>query len=186
MSDRNGLGPAGALPGPPSRVRMLSVLVEDHPGVLTRVGGMIMRRGFNIRGLSVGASGATGRSRMTLFVDAGYAEADQVAKQLDKLIEVIAIADLTDEPVAERELLLARLDVHVKGRDAALAAIDSVGGRVTEDGPDSVVVEVTGGSAAIDSAVDTLRRHGLRDLARSGPVAIRKNTVNEAEGVEPA
>src|ERR1041385_2814766 len=75
----------------PSRLRILTAVVVDHPGVLTRVAGMVRRRGFNIQGLSVGPTDEHGRSRMTLTVDAGHAEVDQVQKQLERLIEVIEI-----------------------------------------------------------------------------------------------
>src|SRR5215510_647514 len=75
----------------PERLRVLTAVVEDHPGVLTRVSGMIRRRGFNIQSLSVGPTDAPGRSRLTLTVDAGHAEVDQVQKQLDRLVEVIEV-----------------------------------------------------------------------------------------------
>ena len=163
-------------PGADERVRMLSVLVEDHPGVLTRVGGMIMRRGFNIQGLSVGPSDRAGRSRMTLSVHAGHAEADQVAKQLDKLIEVIEISDLTDEEVVEHELMLARVDVAPEAREGLLATVAARGGRLVGGGGTSLVFEVTGSPAQLESVLEVLRPHRLRDLARSGPVAIRSGS----------
>src|SRR5919109_1287111 len=94
-----------------SRLRVLTAVVEDHPGVLSRVSGMIRRRGFNIQGLSVGPTGMPGRSRMTLTVDAGHAEVDQVEKQLDRLIEVLEIEDLTEAPRINRELALVKLAV---------------------------------------------------------------------------
>ena len=91
------------VPNPaPERLRVLTAVVEDHPGVLTRVSGMIRRRGFNIQGLSVGPTGQPGRSRLTLTVDAGHAEVDQVQKQLERLIEVIEVSDLTEAPRLSR------------------------------------------------------------------------------------
>src|ERR671938_759664 len=93
----------------PSRLRVLTAVVEDRPGVLSRISGMIRRRGFNIQGLSVGPTGVPGRSRLTLTVDAGHAEVDQVEKQLDRLIEVLEIEDLTDAPRLSRELALVKL-----------------------------------------------------------------------------
>src|SRR3981081_2264394 len=94
---------------PVTRLRVLSAVVEDHPGVLARVSGMIRRRGFNIQGLAVGPTNRPGRSRMTLTVDAGHAEVDQVEKQLDRLIEVVEIADITGQSKHVRELVLAKL-----------------------------------------------------------------------------
>src|ERR1700694_3765439 len=113
-----------------SRLRVLTAVVEDHPGVLSRVSGMIKRRGFTIQGLSVGPTGVPGRSRMTLTVDAGHAEVDQVEKQLDRLIEVLEIEDLTETPRINRELALVRLAVTEPSRAAALAVIEEEGGRV--------------------------------------------------------
>src|SRR5437763_4623103 len=92
------------------RLRLLAVTVENHPGVMSRVSGMIRRRGFNIQTITVGPSTVEGRSRMTLTVDAGHAEVDQVAKQLDRLVEVISVEDITEAPTYSRELLIARLD----------------------------------------------------------------------------
>src|ERR1700716_1204698 len=92
-------------------LRVLTAVVEDNPGVLMRVSGMIRRRGFNIQGLSVGPTNRAGRSRMTLTVAAGPAEVDQVQKQLDRLIEVIEIEDVTEAPKVSRELALVKLAV---------------------------------------------------------------------------
>src|ERR1700724_622299 len=114
-------------------LRVLSAVVEDHPGVLSRVSGMIRRRGFNIHGLSVGPTGVPGRSRMTLTVDAGHAEVDQVEKQLDRLIEVLEIEDLTETPRINRELALVKLAVDEESRSRALTEIDRLGGRVLDE-----------------------------------------------------
>src|ERR1700704_2167864 len=93
----------------PARLRLRAVTVDNPPGVMSRVSGMIRRRGFNIQTITVGPSTVVGRSRMTLTVDAGYAEVDQVAKQLDRLVEVIAVEDITEAATYSRELLIARL-----------------------------------------------------------------------------
>src|ERR1700730_5863365 len=113
-----------------SSLRVLTAVVEDHPGVLSRVSGMIRRRGFNIQGLSVGPTGVPGRSRMTLTVDARHAEVDQVEKQLDRLIEVLEIEDLTEVPHISSELALVKLAVDEESRSRALTEIDRLGGRV--------------------------------------------------------
>src|SRR5918912_3481928 len=123
----------------PSRLRVLTAIVEDNPGVLSRVSGMVRRRGFNIQGLSVGPTGVPGRSRMTLTVDAGHAEVDQVEKQLDRLIEVLEIEDLTDSPRLSRELALAKLAVTGPQRERAVVAVDRFRGRVVDSGPEHVV-----------------------------------------------
>jgi acetolactate synthase-1/3 small subunit len=166
-------GPAG--PGARgSRLRVLTAVVEDHPGVLTRVAGMIRRRGFNIQGLSVGPTDEHGRSRMTLTVDAGHAEVDQVKKQLDRLVEVLEIEDLTEVPNLSRELVLVKLAVTGPRRDRAVADIDRFGGRVVDVAPEHVIVEVSGEFDSVERFLEALRPYGVVDVARSGPVAMSK------------
>jgi acetolactate synthase I/III small subunit len=160
----------------PNRLRVLSLIVEDHPGVLERVASQVRRRGFNIAALSVGPV-SEGRSRMTVTVDAGHAEVDQVAKQVDKLIEVIDVHDLTDEPLIARELVVARLVVDAGARDAAVAAVAQAGGRVVDTVNGSIIVEFTTEPARIEELLTILRPLGLSELARSGPVAMRRTPL---------
>ncbi|MBO0705032.1 MAG: acetolactate synthase small subunit, partial [Candidatus Dormibacteraeota bacterium] len=112
------------MPTSSASLRVLSVEVENNPGILFRVAGMIRRRGFNIEGLSVGRTDRPGRSRMTLTVDAGAAEVDQVEKQLDRLIEVIEIEDLTEQPRLTFQLVLVKLGVTGEARAQAVAEVD--------------------------------------------------------------
>ncbi|MGH7777958.1 MAG: acetolactate synthase small subunit [Candidatus Dormibacterales bacterium] len=156
------------------RTRVLTVLLEDHPGALFRVSGLIRRRGFNIQALSVGRTEAAGVSRMTLTVDPGHAEADQVSKQLGKLIEVLEVADLTGEPMVSRELAVIKVAAAPEGRPALLRAVESSGGRIVDVTRDVVIVELAADSERIDAFVEMLRPHGIRALARTGPVALRR------------
>src|SRR5204863_7542791 len=94
----------------PDRVRVLSILVEDGQNTLTKIAGAVRRRGFHIRGLSIGPSRVAGRSRITLEVEHGHAEADQVRKQLERLVEVVEVEDLTGDEVHSRELVVAKVD----------------------------------------------------------------------------
>jgi acetolactate synthase-1/3 small subunit len=174
-------GPAAQQPAAPglkgsrgSSLRVLTAVVQDNPGVLTRVAGMVRRRGFNIQGLSVGPTDAHGRSRMTLTVDAGHAEVDQVKKQLDRLIEVIATEDLTDAPKLSRELAMVKLAVTGPLRDRAVADVDRFGGRVVDAAPEHVIVEVSGELDSVERFLEALRPYGVVDVARSGPVAMSK------------
>jgi acetolactate synthase-1/3 small subunit len=153
-------------------LRVLTAVVENNPGVLSRMSGMIRRRGFNIHGLSVGPTNDASRSRMTLAVDAGHAEVDQVEKQLDRLIEVIEIEDLTDEPKLVRQMALVKLAVSGPPRDRAVAEVDRFGGRVLETGPEQVIVEVSGEFDRVEQFLEVLSDYGIVDLARSGPVAM--------------
>src|SRR5207245_4337069 len=95
------------------KVRVLSVLVEDGPNTLSKVSGVIRRRGFHVRSITVGPSQEPGRSRLTLQVDHGHAEADQVRKQLERLVEVVEVEDLTGHEVHSRELVVAKLSASV-------------------------------------------------------------------------
>jgi acetolactate synthase I/III small subunit len=162
---------------PLSSLRVLTAVVVDHPGVLTRVAGMIRRRGFNIQGLSVGPTDENGRSRMTLTVDAGHAEVDQVQKQLDRLIEVIEVEDLTEASKLSRELALVKLAVTGPQRDRAVAEVDRFGGRVVDASAEHVIVEVSGEFDRVERFLELLRPYGVTDLARSGPVAMSREVA---------
>jgi acetolactate synthase-1/3 small subunit len=162
-------------------LRVLTAVVEDNPGVLTRVAGMIRRRGFNIQGLSVGPTDELGRSRMTLTVDAGHAEVDQVQKQLERLIEVIAVEDLTESPKLSRELALVKLAVTGGERERVLAEVDRFGGRVVDAAAANVIVEVSGEFDQVERFLDALRPHGIVELARSGPVAMSREVANDEQ-----
>jgi acetolactate synthase-1/3 small subunit len=150
------------------RVRILSVLVEDNSNTLSKVSGLIRRRGFHVRAISVGASSEPGRFRMTLEVDAGHAEADQVFKQLERLVDVVSVEDLTDHDVHSRELVVARV--------GALEVSELVrkGAKVLESSPGWTTVEFAGEGDEVDNFVDELRRHGILDVVRSGPVVMRR------------
>ena len=146
------------------RLRLLAVTVENHPGVMSRVSGMIRRRGFNIQTVTVGPSTVEGRSRMTLTVDAGHAEVDQVAKQLDRLIEVIAVEDITEAPTFSRELVIARLET-------VPPTVEQYGARKVGDN----LVELTADTETIEDFIEFLKPFGIQELARTGPVAMRRH-----------
>lgn len=144
------------------RVRVLRLIVEDHPGVMSRVTGQIRRRGFNIETISVGPLPTPGRSRMTLTVDAGTSEVDQVAKQLDRLVEVIEVEDITEAPTVRRELVLAKLS-------GSPPVVEQFGARLLSDR----LVELTADSDTVDEFIEFLEPYGIEELARTGPVAMR-------------
>lgn len=168
-----------------SRLRILTAVVEDHPGVLSRVSGMIRRRGFNIQGLSVGPTGEPGRSRMTLSVDAGHAEVDQVEKQLDRLIEVIEVEDLTEQPRLVREMALVKLSVSGPLRERAVEEVDSFGGRVLDAAGGHVIVEICGDIQRVECFLERLRHYGILELARSGPVAMHSGPLRQPRTAAP-
>lgn len=150
------------------RVRVLSVLVVDGPNTLTKVSGAIRRRGFHVRAISVGASQEPGRIRLTLQVDHGHAEADQVRKQLERLVEVIEVEDLTEHEVHTRELVVAKVSA------ADLAGLLERGAKVLHRGSDGTTVEFSGEGPEVGEFVDELAKHGIVDVVRSGPVVMRR------------
>ena len=150
------------------RIRVLSLLVEDGSSTLTKVAGMIRRRGFHVRAITVGPSGERGRIRMTLQIDAGHAEADQVRKQLERLVEVVEIEDLTEHDVHRRELVVARVAA------SAVPGLVAKGARVLEPGPITTTIEFAGDGDEVGTFVEDLRRHGNLDVVRSGPVVMRR------------
>ncbi len=152
-----------------TRVRVLSVLVEDGSNTLSKVSGLIRRRGFHVRSISVGPSRHPGRSVMTLTVDCGHAEVDQVRKQLERLVEVVEVEDLTGHEVHSRELVVAKVSA------AEVAGLVSRGARVIETGPTGTTVEFAGEEKDVGDFVDELMRHGILDVVRSGPVVMRRS-----------
>jgi len=152
----------------PDRIRVLSVLVEDGPNTLSKVSGLIRRRGFHVRSIAVGPSRQPGRSRITLQIDHGHAEADQVRKQLERLVEVIEIEDVTGQLVHSRELVVAKV------KSSEVAGLVEKGAKVLDTGPDGTTVEFAGEGKDVGDFIDELFQHGVLDVARSGPVVMRR------------
>jgi len=154
--------------GKETRIRVLSLLVEDGQNTLTKVSGVIRRRGFHVRGISVGPSRQPGRSRITLQIDHGHAEADQVRKQLERLVEVVEVEDLTGDEVHSRELIVAKVAA------SELEALLQRGAKVLSTGPDGTTVEFSGDADEVGDFVNELARHGIVEVVRSGPVVMRR------------
>ena len=150
------------------RVRVLSVLVEDGSNTLSKISGLIRRRGFHVRSISVGPSRQPGRSRMTLTVDSGHAETDQVRKQLERLVEVIEVEDVTGENVHSRELVVAKVNA------SQVDALVERGAKVLNTAADGTTVEFAGEGKDVGDFIDELMQHGVLDVARSGPVVMRR------------
>ncbi len=155
-----------------SQTRLLSVLVENRPGVLNRVASMIRRRGFNIDALSVGPTEDEFVSRMTIAVHVGKQQATQATKQLAKLIDVITIDDITGLRNVSHELLLIRMHAPPERRREILEVVEIFRGRVVDVASSSVIVEVTGSSEKIENFIDLMRPYGIKEVARSGAVAL--------------
>jgi acetolactate synthase-1/3 small subunit len=155
-----------------SQSRLLSVLVENKPGVLNRVASMVRRRGFNIDSLSVGPTEDASVSRMTIAVHVGRQQAEQATKQLAKLVDVISIDDVTGQRVVAHELLLLRMHAPNASRRDILDILEIFRGRVVDIASESVIVEVTGSTEKVDNFIDLMRPFGIKEMARSGAVAL--------------
>ena len=150
----------------------LSVLVENHFGVLARISGLFSARGFNIASLSVAETEDPKVSVMTIVVDGDERVVDQVKKQLNKLIEVIKVRDLTEQNYVSRELCLMKVGVDANKRREIIEIADIFKGRIVDISPEIVTVEVTGSSEKIDAIIGLLNNYGIKEMARTGKVAL--------------
>jgi acetolactate synthase I/III small subunit len=157
-----------------TRHRLLSLLVENHPGVLNKVSSMIRRRGMNITSLTVGETDDDSVSRMTIAVDVGRAQADQAVKQLYKLIEVVKISDITEDPIVDRELVLVKVAASRGDRSELLQVVDIFKAKIADVGTESMVLEMSGSEDQVDIFLELVRPFGIREVARSGTVAMAR------------
>ncbi|MCU1442137.1 MAG: acetolactate synthase small subunit [Cryobacterium sp.] len=162
---------------------VLSLLVEDKPGLLTRVAGLFARRGFNIESLAVGHSEIPGLSRITVVVDVEDQPLEQVTKQLNKLINVIKIVELDPSQAVEREHLLIKVRVDNTTRSQVLEAVTLFRARVVDVAPDALVIEVTGDSGKTQALLRVLEPYGIKELAQSGLLAIGRGSKSITERV---
>jgi len=162
---------------------VLSLLVEDKPGLLTRVAGLFARRGFNINSLAVGTTEVEGLSRITVVVDVEELPLEQVTKQLNKLINVIKIVELDPAQSVQREHLLVKVRVDVTTRSQVLEAVNLFRARVVDVATDALVVEVTGDSGKVQALLRVLEPYGIKELAQSGMLAIGRGSKSITDRV---
>jgi acetolactate synthase-1/3 small subunit len=162
---------------------VLSLLVEDKPGLLTRVAGLFARRGFNIESLAVGHSEIAGLSRITILVDVEDAPLEQVTKQLNKLINVIKIVELDPALSVHREHLLVKVRADNATRSQVLEAVTLFRARVVDVSTDAVVIEVTGDSGKIQAFLRVVEPYGIKEIAQSGLLAIGRGSKSITERV---
>ena len=162
---------------------VLSLLVEDKPGLLTRVAGLFARRGFNIESLAVGKSEIEGLSRITVVVDVDELPLEQVTKQLNKLVNVIKIVELDPEQAVTREHLLIKVRVDNTPRSQVLEAVTLFRARVVDVATDALVIETTGDSGKIQALLRVLEPYGIKEIAQSGVLAIGRGSKSITERV---
>jgi len=155
----------------------LSVLVENKPGVLSRVTGLFSRRGFNIESLAVGTCEEPGMSRITIVVIGDDAKVEQVMKQLHKLIDVIKVSDLTENERVERELALIKVSAEPGTSRAEVMQIAQIfRAQIIDVGSKTVILEVTGDTDKIDALEKLLRQFGVKEMVRTGRIGIPRGS----------
>ena len=155
---------------------IFSVLVENKFGVLARVAGLFSGRGFNIDSLSVSETEDPNTSQMTIVTHGDEAIIEQIEKQLNRLIEVITITDITKENHVEREMILVKVAVDTAKRGEVLQIVDIFRARAIDVAPESLTIEITGDENKLRAVIDMLRPYGIRELVRTGKVAIMRST----------
>jgi len=149
-------------------------LVEDRPGVLNRVASLFRRRNFNIESLAVGHTEIPGLSRMTIVVDGSTTVVEQVTKQLRKLVEVVKVSDIAEDEVVARELALIKVRTTGTTRSEIIQIVDIFHANIVDVSLDTLTVEVTGDEAKIDALVQLLKNFGIKEMARTGRVALSR------------
>ena len=163
-------------------------LVENKPGVLNRIASKWRQRGFNIESLAVGHSEIPGLSRMTFVVDGATTDVEQVTKQLYKVIEVVKLSDLTEEDMVARELAMIKVSADATGRSAIVMVADIFRADIVDVSPESLIIEVTGVEEKIDAIIEMLRPYGIKELVRTGRVAMTRGaaaSVEAGDGASP-
>ena len=156
------------------RKHILSILVENKPGVLARIAGLFARRGFNIDSLAVGTTDDTSISRITLAVDGAAHPIDQVTKQLHKLVNVIKIRDLEPEETIAREMALFKVSADGNSRAEIMQLADIFRGRIIDVSSRTVTIEITGTADKVEGFESMVRPFGLVEMVRTGEIAISR------------
>ena len=162
---------------------VLSLLVEDKPGLLTRVAGLFARRAFNIESLAVGASEVDGLSRITVVVQVEGLALEQITKQLNKLINVIKIVELEPEQAVQRDHFLIKVKTDTTNRSQVLEAVDLFRGRVIDVVSDALIIEITGEASKCQAFVKVLEPFGIKELVQSGVLAMGRGSKSISEKI---
>jgi acetolactate synthase-1/3 small subunit len=154
---------------------VLSLLVENHSGALSRVSGLFSSRGYNITSLSVAETDDPSVSQMTIVVYGDENILEQIFKQLDRLIDVIKVTDYIDEPLIVREVVLVKVDNSTETRREVLELCSIFGARVLSTVPSNLVLELTDSTERINDFIQMIKPYGIRGLVRSGATAISRS-----------
>lgn len=158
---------------------MLSVLVENHSGVLSKVAGLFSRRGYNIHSLTVGVTGDPEISRMTIVSLGDDYMFEQISKQLNKLIEVIKVIDLTDVPSVCRELSLVKVSTDSNSKLLIMEIVNTFRGNIVDMDEKSLIIETTGDEKKISAFIEIMKPYGIKEIIRTGLTAIQRGNKLE-------
>ncbi|MBL8866548.1 MAG: acetolactate synthase small subunit [Gemmataceae bacterium] len=151
---------------------VLTALVQNQPGVLAHISGMLASRGFNIDSLAVGETEQHDMSRMTFVINAADNVVDQVRKQLDKIVTVVRVDDISAENFVERDLMLIKVACDGPKRAEVFQLVESFRGRVVDIQHENVMIEVSGTEGKVEAFIDLMRPYGIIELARTGQIAL--------------
>ena len=163
---------------------VLSALVQNQPGVLAHISGMLASRGFNIDSLAVGETENADLSRMTFVVHGDDAELEQVRKQLDKIVTVVKVLDISGQNFVERDLMLIKVKASPAQRAEIALLVEMFRGRVVDIDHDTTMVEVSGQESKIEAFIDLMRPYGILELARTGRIAMVRGAAKPAVAAE--
>jgi acetolactate synthase-1/3 small subunit len=159
---------------------ILSVLVEDHPGVLNRVVSLMRRRSFNIDSITVGHSEQPGVSRITIVLHGDPYDVEQVSKQLYKLMEVLKVTDLSESACVAHELAMVKVAAKPQNRQEIMLIAGIYDARVVDASPTTLMLEAVGSEERIDALLAMVRPFGIRELVRTGPVAMVRGAISQS------
>lgn len=169
---------------------VLSALVQNTPGVLAHISGMLASRGFNIDSLAVGETEDPHLSRVTFVVIGDDRQLEQVRKQLEKIVTVVKVIDISREAFVERDLMLVKVDASAAQRTELRGLVQDFRGRIVDVGPEQLIIEISGQEQKIEAFIELMRPYGIRELARTGRIALVRSSSphHTAAGtvVEPA
>jgi acetolactate synthase I/III small subunit len=160
----------------------LSVLVENRPGVLTRIAGMFARRNYNIHSLAVGPTDDVRVSRLTVVVGTEAVQLEQIIKQLNKLVNVLKIVELEEGDAVERELQLVKVACDAATRSQIIELADVFRAKIVDVDHDSMTIEAASSPAKLDSLVELLRPFGIREMVRSGTISLGRGSRSITDG----
>jgi acetolactate synthase-1/3 small subunit len=185
-----GVNPSSAPSRDSSRIgrirHVLSALVQNQPGVLAQVSGMFASRGFNIDSLAVGETEAPKLSRITVVVKGDDRHLEQVRKQLEKLVPVVKVHDISREDYVERDLMLIKLKVPAAERPEIQSLVQIFRGRIVDVSPEELMIEISGQENKIEAFIEAVRSYEILELARTGRIALVRGTRHKDDDSDEA